>query len=311
MLLTVTLNTSIDKLYQIDALTPYEVMRVDGLCNTAGGKGMNVSRIAAQLGEPVTAVGFTGGFTGQYFESLITQQNICKAFTRVEAETRCCINIWDMDKKRSTECLEPGAAVTQEDVLRFYKEFEAALKKADAVTISGSVPKGVPVECYARLIEMCHTAEKAVLLDTSGEMLRLAVQAKPDFIKPNIDEIEQLLGYRPQTEEALVEAAQALRKNGVGTVVVSLGAQGALMVCGDGVFSGVPPCIVPKNTVGCGDSMVAGFAVGRMRGMTAEEQLRLAVAVSAANALSMGTGGYEEADFAAILPQVVISQLQK
>ena len=309
MILTVTLNTSIDKLYTLDALVPYSVMRVRQVHNTAGGKGMNVSRVAAQLGEEVTAMGFVGGYIGQYFESLITQPLIHKAFTHVASETRSCINGWDMACDVSTEYLEPGAPVTPDEVARFYEDFRHALCKADAVTISGSVPKGVPDDCYATLITLCREAGKPVLLDASGETLRNAVQACPSFIKPNTDEIAQLLGYAPTGRRAIIDAAMQLHKGGIPYVAVSLGAQGALVVCNEGVWYGKPPHIQPKNTVGCGDSMVAGFAVGLVRGLPIQETLRLAVAVSAANALSMTTGGYDPKDLASIAPNVEIQPL--
>lgn len=309
MILTVTLNTSIDKLYMLDSLTPYTVMRVRAVNNTAGGKGLNVSRICAQLGEDVTAMGFVGGFNGQYFESLITQPRIRKAFTHVAAETRSCINGWDSAKNLSTEYLEPGAPVTEAEVASFLTDFSRELMNADAVTISGSMPKGVPADCYARLISLCRDAKKPVLLDTSGETLRAAVKALPTFIKPNTDEIAQLLGHAPSSREELTQSAKRLHESGISVVAVSLGAEGALTVCDEGVFWGKPPKIDPKNTVGCGDSMVGGFAVAMVRGLGAQERLRMAVAVSTANALSMSTGGYEEADFERLLPQVEIRQL--
>ena len=112
MILTVTLNTSIDKLYLMDSVQPETVMRVKEVHNTAGGKGLNVTRVAAELGEPVTAMGFTGGFNGQYLESLISQPLVRCAFTHVKGETRSCINCWDLSDGRSTEYLEPGDPVT-------------------------------------------------------------------------------------------------------------------------------------------------------------------------------------------------------
>ena len=310
MILTVTLNTSIDKLYTLDALQPYTVMRVREVSNTAGGKGLNVSRVAAQLGEEVTAMGFVGGFIGQYFESLITQPRIRKAFTHVASETRSCINGWDMARDASTEYLEPGAPVTAEEVARFFEDFRRMLPQADSVTLSGSLPKGMPEDGYATLITLCHEAGKPVLLDASGETLRQAVGAQPDFIKPNTDEIAQLLGYAPHSQDEIIQAATRLHEGGIELVTVSLGAEGALAVCRDGVWHGKPPHIDPKNTVGCGDSMVAGFAVGQVRGWSVPDRLRLAVAVSAANALSMTTGGYAPGDLAALMPNVRIQRIQ-
>lgn len=310
MILTVTLNTSIDKLYLLEKLTPYTVMRVLETRNTAGGKGMNVSRVAAQLGEPVTAMGFVGGFVGQYFESLITQPNIRKAFTHIASETRSCINGWDLSTGRSTEYLEPGAPVTAEEVARFFQDFQRELDAADVVAISGSMPKGVPADCYATLIGLCKQKGKPVLLDTSGETLRNAVAAAPTFIKPNTDEIAQLMGYAPETLSQTVACARALHEGGIPMVAVSLGAQGALLVTQYGALLGKPPHIEPKNTVGCGDSMVAGFAVGIARNLSDRDTLRLAVAVSAANALSMGTGEYTPEDLQRLLPQVEIQSIE-
>lgn len=150
MILTVTMNTSIDKLYLMETIRPETVMRVKEVHNTAGGKGLNVSKVAAKLGEPVTAMGFIGGFNGQYLVSLISEPLVRPAFTPVAGETRCCINCWDLSDGRSTEYLEPGEPVTEEDIRRFLSDFDAALPQADAVSISGSVPKGMPEKLLLR-----------------------------------------------------------------------------------------------------------------------------------------------------------------
>lgn len=308
MILAVTLNTSIDKFYMLDPFEAYSVMRVRRVNNTAGGKGMNVARIAAHSGEPVTAMGFVGGFCGQYFESLITQPFIKRAFTHVQAETRSCINGWDDRLKRSTEYLEPGAPVSEEEVGRFVADFQRELENAQVVTLSGSMPIGVPTDFYARLIMMCAQKAVPVLLDTSGETLRSSVLAKPTLIKPNTDELKQLLGRDITTLDDIISAAKALYAGGIAYVVVSLGADGAVMVCPEGVFHGRPPHIEPVNTVGCGDSMVGGFAIGFARGWRAEESLHYAVAVSCANALNMGTGDFDPDDLKRLLSKVIIQK---
>ena len=152
MILTVTLNTSIDKLYLMDGIRPETVMRVKEVHNTAGGKGLNVSRVAAKLGETVTAVGFVGGFNGRYLESLVDSPLIRCAFTHVEAETRSCINCWDLSDGKSTEYLEPGAPVSPGEVARFLEDFDRELPGADVVTLSGSIPEGTPEDIYRSLI---------------------------------------------------------------------------------------------------------------------------------------------------------------
>lgn len=308
MILTVTMNPSIDKLYMVEGNTLGAVQRVQKVSNTAGGKGLNVSRVSALLGEDVTATGLVGGFVGAYFESLITG-NVRSAFTHVKSETRSCINVWDTTNGVSTEYLEPGAPITAEEAEQFFCDFRRELQTADVITISGSLPKGAPADSYEQLITLCREAGKPVLLDTSGDNLRRGAAMKPDFIKPNTDELAQLLGHPVSGMEEAIEAAKALHEGGIRWVAVSLGAKGAVLVCEEGVFHGQPPKIEPVNTVGCGDSMVAGFAVGMARGLSAPEALKLAVAVSAANALTTSTGSYEQEDFERILPLVTITQM--
>ena len=310
MILTVTLNPSIDKLYLMESVQPETVMRVKEVHNTAGGKGLNVSRVAAKLGEPVTAMGFTGGFNGQYLESLLTSSRVRCAFTHVAGETRSCINCWDLSTGRSTEYLEPGEPVTSEEVVRFLSDFITVLREADVVTISGSMPLGVPEELYCELIRRCKAAGVPVLADTSGSRLIAVANEKPTLIKPNEDEILQLTGHSFSGMDEAVSCLKQLCADGLPNVVLSMGAQGALLACREGVFRGVPPKIAPKNTVGCGDSMLAGFALAFARRMSVEEGLRTAIAVSAASALSLLTGDFDPADYNRLYPEVTVEKLR-
>ena len=309
MILTVTLNASIDKLYLLERVVPETVMRVREVHNTPGGKGLNVSRVARKLGEPVTAMGFIGGFNGQYLETMLRETGVVPCFTHVAAETRSCINCWDLSDDRSTEYLEPGAAVSKQDVERFLADFDAQLPKADIVTISGSVPAGVPLDIYARLIARCHALSRPVILDTSGRLLTESVTAAPTLIKPNEDEIGLLTGETPPDEAQRVSALKALNARGITYAVLSLGADGALLAHNGQCWHGRPPRIVPRNTVGCGDSMVAGFAVGLARKLTIGETFRMALAVSAASALSLLTGDFDMADHQRISELVDIRQV--
>ena len=178
------------------------------------------------------------------------------------------------------------------------------------VTISGSVPKGTPPDFYGRLIRYAKERGIRVLLDTSGQLLRDGAAARPTLIKPNTDEIEQLLGAPAKSEEELIAAAEKLRDGGIEIVVISLGKDGALIACRDGVFRGVTPDIPVVNTVGCGDSMVAGFAVGLSRGYSLPETIRFAMAVSTANALTMETGYFKTEDLESLLGQVSVHKIK-
>lgn len=177
------------------------------------------------------------------------------------------------------------------------------------VTISGSIPEGAPENIYCDLIARCRAASVPVLVDTSGSRLVAAVKEAPAFIKPNEDEIAQLTGRAFSSRQEAVRALMDLHEDGIPYVVLSLGAEGALLACDKGVFHGKPPKITPRNTVGCGDSMVAGFAVGFARHLSMAETFRMALAVSAASALSLFTGDFDPADYERLYPEVSIDKV--
>ncbi len=178
------------------------------------------------------------------------------------------------------------------------------------MTISGSVPNGTGSGLYKALIREAKNAGKPVLLDTSGKLLEECLCEKPTMIKPNIDEIRLLIGCPMEGREELLRAAYELHKNGIESVVISLGGDGSLVSCLEGVYDVKVPRIDAVNTVGCGDSMIAGFAVGKSRDLSMEETIRLASAVSAANAMRMESGFFLIEDMEAILPKVQIDKIK-
>jgi len=309
MITTVTLNASIDKAYQMAVpVVGGTVMRVANVVNSAGGKGLNVSRIATLCGEKVKATGFVGGFNGQYLEDMLTKDGVEHAFTHTQSETRSCINVLD-ERFSSTEFLEPGLPVTDEEVQTFLDSFGKIIKESDVVAMSGSAPKGVPTDIYAKLVEIIKAEGKKALVDTSGEYLEKAIPSKPFFIKPNRDELEMLFNTKINSMEETIPYAKKLHEEGIDYVVISLGGDGALLVCDEGIFQGKPPKIDIVNTVGCGDSMVGGFAVGISRGYSAKECLRYAVAVASANALEAKTGDIKAENRDTIYKDVEIIEL--
>ena len=169
------------------------------------------------------------------------------------------------------------------------------MKKADVVAMSGSVPKGLDGTAYQRLVRICKEAGKKVILDTSGKLLEMGIEAKPTMIKPNIDEIRMLTGKSCDNFQDMVD--------------VSLGGDGSFVVCDDGIFRARVPKIDAVNTVGCGDSMIAGFALGLSEGLSVEETLKKASAISAAAALREETGFFVKEDMEKIYPQVEIEKI--
>ena len=275
----------------------------------AGGKGLNVSKPASIYGAEVVATGFAGGHAGAYIEDALKPFGIRSAFYHVDAESRSCINIWDEVNQVQTEFLEPGFTLTEEDFAGFEAKFRQLVQEAKVVAMSGSVPKGLDGTAYQRLVKIVKDAGIPVILDTSGKLLEMGIEAIPTMIKPNIDEIRMLTGKRCDDISEIIEAARAIHERGVKIVAVSLGADGSLAVGDDGIFRARVPKIDAVNTVGCGDSMIAGFALGLSKGLPLEETLRLASAISAAAAMREETGFFVMEDMEKLLPQIEITRL--
>ncbi len=309
MISTVTLNVSIDKAYKIKgSVESGKVIRVLECNNTAGGKGLNVSRVISICGEEILATGFVGGHSGALVEELLEKDNIKNQFTHVKSETRNCINILD-ENNVSTEFLEKGFPVSEDELKKFIDDFDKIIDNSNIITISGSVPQGVPTDIYYKLIKMIKSKNKKVILDASGELLKEGIKALPTMIKPNSEEMENLLGFSINNREEVINSAIKLYESGIELVAVSLGKDGALLVCKDGIYHGKPPKIDVINTVGCGDSMVAAFAVAMERGYSNMESLKYAVSISAANAMTFSTGNINLEDVDNIFEDVTIEKL--
>lgn len=309
MILTVTLNAAIDKRYVVDGFCLGEVNRVKECTYTPGGKGLNVSKPAAISGAQVVATGFIGGHAGSYIEDSLKPFGIKSAFCHLKEESRSCINIWDEKNKIQTEFLEPGFTVSMEDFWRFTGQFEELAKQAEVVAMSGSVPKGLNGTAYQRLIKIGKDLGKKVILDTSGSLLEMGIEARPTMIKPNLDEIRMLTGKSCDSLEEMIRAAGEIHRRGVEIVAVSLGKDGSFVVCDTGVYRATVPKIHAVNTVGCGDSMIAGFALGLSQGLPVEEILRKASAISAAAALREETGYYRLEDMERLLPEIEVCRI--
>ncbi len=311
MILTVTLNAAIDKRYVIKGFEVGEVNRV--ACNqySAGGKGLNVSRVAAILGSQVTAGGFVGGHAGAYIEEEIKKQGIETAFYHVEGESRSCINIYDEVSGVQTEVLETGIEISAEQEEAMIAEYDTLLDTCDVVALSGSVPKGVSDTVYQTLVRLAKAKNKKVIVDTSRNLLKKAIEEKPTMIKPNADEIADLMGIKNATREQVIEAAYKLHEEGIEIVAISLGKTGSIVIHDHTIYEVTVPEIDTVNSVGCGDSMIAGFAVALERNESLEGMIRLASATGTANALNEATGFVVMEDVERLMPQVSIKKVER
>lgn len=309
MIVTVTLNASIDKAYYLNSpVIDGTVHRVSVVDNSAGGKGLNASRAIATLNYPVCATGFVGGNNGRYLVELAHKDDITSDFIYTEQETRSCINILEPNGQ-STEFLEPGQPVLTKDFLTFKAKLAELAKNAEVVTFNGSIPKGISAANYKELIEETMAAGIPCIVDASGSLLTSCIDVLPTMIKPNTDEIGQLLGRKVSTENEIIKAAQELYKRGIKIVVISLGAQGALMVSDEGTFRATPPKIEVINPVGAGDTLVGSFAVALAQKKPTSECLVFALSCATASCLSAGTGRFDQGVAAKIQKQVSIKKI--
>jgi len=309
MILTVTLNPTVDKSYYIDKLIPGEVIRVNRKTETAGGKGINVAKIAKLLGDNVVATGFLGGRSGEYINSFLIKAGIVSNFVTLSDETRTCVNVNDNEFNHQTVLLEAGSSVNTEKQEEFILHYKNLLDCCKAVVIGGSLPPGIDNNFYPQLIAIAKKAGKIVVLDTSGETLRAGIAACPSIIKPNRDELRAYLGRDIETIDETIAAAKEIQAKGTENVIVSLGKDGAVFILKDGVYRGTTPNVKIVNTVGCGDSLVAGFVTGLINSYPTTETIKLAMAVSTANALSREIGYFEQKDLDDLLTKVTATKL--
>lgn len=291
MILTITLNPSVDIAYQLDTFHLDTVNRVEKVQKTAGGKGLNVTRVLKQIGEDVVATGFIGGEVGSYVKKQLTRNDIKNSFVEIGNETRNCIAI--LHGGQQTEILEQGPTIQEHEALNFIEHLEIILKNVDVVAISGSLPKGLASDYYAEIVELCKKCGVAVVLDCSGEALKnvLESQQKPTVIKPNTEELSQLIGKNVTDDiQELKAVLSGQLFQGIEWIVVSLGAKGAFAKHKDKFYRVKIPKINVVNPVGSGDSTVAGIAASLAHALPDVELLKNANVLGMLNAQEEQTG---------------------
>lgn len=312
MIAAINMNASVDKLYLVDTWTPYAVNRVKECRSSAGGKGLNVARVARRCGREVSAGGFAGGSSGDFLRAELKKLGIKDCFTDSGEECRSCINIREQATGKHTEFLEPGPVIPPEAMERFWEDYGRILRENNVISISGSLPQGVSEDCYFKMITQARRSGRKVLLDASGRLLEEGLKASPYFIKPNREELAALLGYDIAAGQ-LPEIARLLcSRYGVHITAISLGAEGVVVACGQMVLHARPPeGLRVCNTVGCGDSMVAAFAAMVEDDAPLPTMVRYAVAVSAANALTWQTGDCRPEDVQMLFPKIRVEVLSE
>ncbi|NQK94267.1 tagatose-6-phosphate kinase [Streptococcus suis] len=291
MILTITLNPSVDIAYQLNQFQLDSVNRVEKVQKTAGGKGLNVTRVLKQIGEDVLATGFIGGELGNDVKNQLYQNHIKSSFVEISGETRNCIAI--LHEGQQTEILEQGPTIQEHEALNFIEHLRNLLSKMEVVVISGSLPKGLESDYYVKIVELCKKFGVAVVLDCSGEALKKVLESKekPTVIKPNTEELSQLIGSDVTDENQELQSVLSSQMfQGIEWIVVSLGAKGAFAKHKDKFYRVRIPKIDVVNPVGSGDSTVAGIAASLAHALPDVELLKNATILGMLNAQEEQTG---------------------
>ncbi|KJK32568.1 1-phosphofructokinase [Paenibacillus sp. P2(2022)] len=302
MIYTVTLNPSIDYIVEVDDLKLGDLNRMKRDLKLPGGKGINVSRVLNQLGADSTAIGFLGGFTGRFIDDTLREESIKTDFVMIEDDTRINIKLKHGDE---TEINGLGPAIREQEADALVQKL-ASLQKNDIVVLSGSIPPSLGGDFYERLIRVCQQTGAEFVIDTTGEALMKALVHKPLLIKPNHHELAELFGVTIHSEEEIVTYGRKLLEAGAKNVLISMAGEGALFITADEVYHANVPAGTVKNSVGAGDSMIAGFVGTLALHGDPIEAFRAGVASGSATAFSDDLATREKIE--QLRPQVTISK---
>lgn len=297
MIVTVTLNTAIDKTLSVPNFRLGRRHRTVEQTTMPGGKGVNVARVLKTLGAPVIATGLAGGATGTRIVDQLTQLSVLSDFVRIGEESRTNTAVIDPTTGEQTEINEKGPKVTPQEVELFVDKLLYLAKGASLCVFAGSLPREVDTDIYAFLIRELRKLNVTTVVDTDGDPLRRAVRAEPDVVSPNILEAEELVGHEFNDDEDRTYAVKE---------VCDMGAREALMTMPDGCFARMHPpheaepqiyrvrvrggAIEPRATVGSGDAFLAGYVAARYQSKPVEDALAFAVACGAESTQHLGAG---------------------
>ncbi len=308
MILCVNPNAAIDKTVVVNSFRLNEIHRPEQVLAIPGGKGCNVARALNRLGETPVVSGWIGGFAGQFIETGLHHEGIGTAFIHTDFESRTCLSILDPVNNTLTELYEKGDPVPADKVEEFAAFFRTNIKRYAAVTFSGSLPPGVPLDFYRRMLDIARAAGVPAILDSSGEALRQVISTRPFLVKPNEKEFADLAGHELHDLDDFAREAADLSLRYQTMIVISLGAEGAIAANPHEVYHVRPPQLTVTSAVGSGDSMLAGITYGLTHGFAFADAVKYGVAAGTANALTVGAGVFTLDDFERVLTGVTITR---
>lgn len=303
MIYTVTFNPAIDYVITVDDFKAGLINRVASEEKFAGGKGINVSRVLNNVGIKSKALGFVGGFTGKFIIDSLESQGVETDFIEISGDTR--INV-KLKSKEETEINGAGPVIKDEDLNKLFKIVED-LTSNDYLVLSGNVQKSVPSDIYARLQKKCASNNVKVVVDTTGDALVATLTNKPFLIKPNNHELGEIFNKELTDTDEIIEYAKKLIVMGAQNVIISMAERGALLICESGVYHATPAKGKVQNSVGAGDSVIAGFLAKYSQSKDLIEAFRWGATSGSATAFSKDL--CEKEDIEHYLAQVIVNKL--
>ncbi len=309
-ILTLTLNPALDITVSLERLRPGQVNRAQAQLSHAAGKGLNVAQVLADLGHDVTVGGFLGRDNLQAFQALIAHRGFADCFVHVDGETRSNLKLVEADGQ-VTDINGPGPVVDEAACAELLRRLEQVAPGHAAVVVAGSLPRGISPAWLRQLLERLQALGLKVVLDSSGEALRAGLQSAPWLVKPNTEELGEVLGLSVQSAAEQRAAAERLLASGVEHVVVSAGEQGVRWFSAAHALQARPPKVSVASTVGAGDSLVAGMLHGLLAEEDAQQTLRRATAIAAQAVTQIGFGICDRQQLAALEAAVQLTEQQE
>lgn len=282
MIYTCTLNPSIDYVVKVNNFKEGHLNRTESANVYPGGKGINVSRVLKRLGTENTALGFAGGFTGQFIKEFLSSEGITHDFIEVSDLTR--INV-KLKSNEETEINGQGPVITEEQKSKLLQKIDS-LNVDDVLVLAGSIPSALEENFYEKIAAKCRSNGVKVVIDTSGNSLRSTFSSRPFLIKPNHHELGELFETQISTVEEAVHYGRKLIEEGVQNIIVSMAEKGAVFMNDNQAYFANVPIGNVKNSVGSGDSVVAGFIAGFMQHQDYQKAFQKGVASGSATAFS-------------------------
>lgn len=296
-IITLTVNPAVDKSTTVEGISPSNKLRCSTPVYDAGGGGINVSRAIKRLHGDSLCIHLSGGSTGNRLVNLLNKESLNQLLIPIESSTRENFSVTDTSTNQQFRFGMPGESILEKEWKSVLKKLKELLQEGDFLVASGSLPEGIPNNFYANVAAICKEKQAKLILDTSGEPLLKAAKSDVYLLKPNLGELSAICGVDSISILQLEDLAKDfLKKKTCEVLVVSLGAQGAMLITETLTKHIIAPTVHSKSTIGAGDSMVAGMVFSLAQGKSLEEVVGFGVACGSATTMNSGTQLFKKED---------------